>query len=192
MQFFYHYGIITLWLIWGLYWLAASFSVKAVRRQEAVPSRLSHMLPLALAAVLLSSRRIAGPYLCVSLLPHTLITFWVGVVLVAVGIVFSIAGRVCLGGNWSGTVTLKENHELVRRGPYRLVRHPIYTGLLFGVLGTAIAQGELRSLLALALIAVAFLRKIGIEESFLTEEFGNSYERYRSEVPALIPFLRQI
>jgi len=192
MQFFYHYGITTLWLIWGLYWLAASFSVKAVRRQEAVPSRLSHMLPLALAAVLLSSRRIAGPYLCVSLLPHTLITFWVGVVLVAVGIVFSIAGRVCLGGNWSGTVTLKENHELVRRGPYRLVRHPIYTGLLFGVLGTAIAQGELRSLLALALIAVAFLRKIGIEESFLTEEFGNSYERYRSEVPALIPFLRQI
>jgi protein-S-isoprenylcysteine O-methyltransferase Ste14 len=191
MQFFYRYAIAILWLILGLYWLAASFRVKTARRREGVASRLSHMLPLMLAALLLSSRRTAGRYLSTTLLPHTPVTFWVGFVLLAVGIAFSIAGRVCLGGNWSGTVTLKENHELIRSGPYRLVRHPIYTGLLIGILGTAIAQGELRSLIALALVTAAFLRKIGVEESFLIQQFGSSYERYRSEVPALIPLLRQ-
>jgi protein-S-isoprenylcysteine O-methyltransferase Ste14 len=192
MRFFYHYALTILWLIWGLYWLAASFSAKTTKRRESAASRLSHMVPLVLAAILLSSSRIAGSYFNATLLPHTLITFWIGLVLVAIGVVFSIAGRLCLGGNWSGTVTLKENHELIRSGPYRLVRHPIYTGILIGVLGTAIAQGQLRSLIALALITAAFLRKIGIEESFLVQEFGKSYEQYRTEVPALIPYLHQI
>ncbi len=144
-----------------------------------------------LAAVLLSSSRVAEPYLTATLLPHTILTFWLGFVFVAFGVAFSIAARVWLGGNWSGIVTLKENHELIRNGPYRLVRHPIYTGILLAILGTAIAQGEWRSLIALALITVAFLRKISIEEAFLIQAFGNSYERYRSEVPALVPFVRQ-
>jgi protein-S-isoprenylcysteine O-methyltransferase Ste14 len=189
MQPFYHHAITVLWLIWGFYWLIASFSTKTTRRRESAASRASHMIPLIVAGVLLSNRRIAGPYLSATLLPHTFATFWIGLFFVAFGIAFSIAGRVWLGGNWSGTVTLKDNHELIRSGPYRLVRHPIYTGILLAILGTAIAQGEWRSLIALVLITVAFLRKIAIEESFLVQEFGNSYERYRSEVPALIPLL---
>lgn len=148
------------------------------------------MVPLMLAVILLSSSRLAGRYLTVPLLPHNLATFWLGFMLVLAGIALSITARVSLGGNWSGIVTLKQDHELVCRGPYRLVRHPIYTGILTAILGTAIAQGELRSLLAVALVAAAFVRKIGVEETFLAEAFGDAYDRYRREVPALIPFVR--
>src|SRR5262249_53697539 len=139
---------------------------------------------------LLSSSQVAGRYLVVRVLPHNLATFWLGFILVLAGVALAIAARVSLGGNWSGIVTLKQDHELICKGPYRLVRHPIYTGLVVAVLGTAIAQGELRSVFALALVIAALVHKIGIEEAFLIQEFGDAYDRYRHQVPALIPFLR--
>lgn len=190
MQLFYRHAISVLWLVWAIFWLAAAVGAKATRRRETIASRLSHGVPLVLAVILFSSDRLAGSYLGFALLPHDLATFWLGFTLVLSGIAVSLAARVSLGGNWSGIVTLKQDHELIRRGPYRLVRHPIYTGILVAVLGNAIAQGELRSVLAVALVAVAFVRKIGVEEAFLTEAFGDAYTRYRREVPALIPFVR--
>ncbi len=190
MQLFYRSSITALWVVLGVVWLAAAVGGKATRRSETIGSRISHMFPLMLAAFLLSYPRVAGRYLVIPVLPHNLATFWLGFALVLAGIAVSLAARVSLGGNWSGIVTLKQDHELIRRGPYRLVRHPIYTGLLAAILGTAIAQGELRSVLAVALVAVAFVRKIGVEEAFLTEAFGDAYTRYRREVPALIPFVR--
>ncbi len=87
-------------------------------------------------------------------------------------------------------VTLKQNHQLIRSGPYRYVRHPIYTGLLLSLLGTAIAIGEWHGFVSVAFIAAGFSRKIAIEERFLREAFPGEYDRYRAEVPALIPFLR--
>jgi protein-S-isoprenylcysteine O-methyltransferase Ste14 len=82
---------------------------------------------------------------------------------------------------------LKENHELIRGGPYGRVRHPIYTGILLAVFGSALAMGELRGLLALGLIAIGFLRRITVEERVLTGQFGEAYTRYQAEVPALVP-----
>ena len=93
------------------------------------------------------------------------------------------------GGNWSGTVTVKEDHELIRTGPYGIVRHPIYTGLLFAILGSTVAFGEWRGLLAFGLLTIAFLFKLRREERFMSESFPNDYARYRVEVPALIPFI---
>ncbi len=87
-------------------------------------------------------------------------------------------------------MTLKQDHTLTRSGPYRFVRHPIYTGLLLAIFGSGvIALGEWRGLVALALVTAAFLRKIQIEERFLQERFGDAYSRYRHEVAALIPGL---
>ncbi len=190
MQLFYRYAISALWISLGLVWAAAAIGAKATRRRETIRSRISHTVPIMLAVILLVSRRLAGRYLTIPVLPHSLATFWLGFTLVLAGIVFTIAARISLGGNWSGIVTLKQGHELIRKGPYRLVRHPIYTGLVVAVVGTAIAQGELRSVFAVALVAAAFVRKIGIEEALLLQEFGAAYDRYRREVPALVPFMR--
>ena len=109
-------------------------------------------------------------------------------VLVA-GLVFSIWARVHIGRNWSGIVTLKQDHELIQSGPYRLVRHPIYTGLLLGFIGTAIARDEWRGWLAVLMVLAALWRKLRLEERWLTEQFGDAYRQYRSEVAALIPYL---
>jgi protein-S-isoprenylcysteine O-methyltransferase Ste14 len=115
---------------------------------------------------------------------------YAGAVLVAGGLAFAVRARLVLAGNWSGTVTLKHGHELIRTGPYRLVRHPIYTGLLAAMLGTAIAIDRVRGLLAMALITVAFLVKIRTEEAFMRAAFGAAYDRYRNEVPALVPGMK--
>jgi protein-S-isoprenylcysteine O-methyltransferase Ste14 len=84
---------------------------------------------------------------------------------------------------------IKVGHELIRNGPYRYVRHPIYTGILLGLAGTVILIGEPIAVIGLLLILLAFLWKIRMEEQYLLEEFGDAYARYKSEVPALIPFL---
>ncbi len=191
MQAFHQYSIPALWFAWLIYWCVAAIGAKATRRQESVASRLSHLLPLFLGVGLLASSHLAGPWLAVRFLPRATGWFWLGFSLVVLGLAFAVAARAWLGGNWSGTVTLKQDHELIRNGPYRWVRHPIYTGLLLAVLGSAIALGEWRALVGLALITVSFLRKIGIEEQFLTQQFGDAYTRYRAEVPALLPVPRR-
>ena len=187
MQTFYQYSIPALWLAWLIYWWIAAFATKATRRKETIASRASHLLPLYLGVVLLVPPHLPGPWLTMRLLPRTLTCFWLGFLLTTLGLVFAVIARGWLGGNWSSTVTLKQDHELIMSGPYRFVRHPIYSGLLLALLGTAIAIGEWRGLLALALMAAAFLRKIAIEERFLTEQFGEAYARYREDVPALLP-----
>jgi protein-S-isoprenylcysteine O-methyltransferase Ste14 len=129
--------------------------------------------------------------LALRILPWTEPMFWSAVGLVVAGLGFTVWARLVLGRNWSGVVTLKDNHTLIRSGPYGLVRHPIYTGLLLALIGSAMTRGEWRGFLGLALVAAAFLRKIAIEERWLAEQFPADYARYRQEVPALIPRLIQ-
>jgi protein-S-isoprenylcysteine O-methyltransferase Ste14 len=187
MRLFFRLLIPAMWLLWVAYWFAASLSVKPVRRRESAASRAWHFIPLAIGAALLASPRVAGPLLDGRFLARGAASFFIGVALVAAGLLFSAAARVHLGGNWSGTITLKQDHTLTRTGPYRFVRHPIYTGILLAILGSTVALGEWRGLVALALVLFAFLRKIPIEEQFMIEQFGDDYERYRREVPALVP-----
>jgi protein-S-isoprenylcysteine O-methyltransferase Ste14 len=183
--------ILILWLVWAVYWCIAGLRAKATRRLEGVASRLTHMVPLLVGVAIMMFPRLTGPYLTMHYLPRSLWLFRLGFALVAIGLGFSVLARIWLGGNWSGLVTLKQDHELIRSGPYSFVRHPIYTGLLLAVLGSAIAMGEWRGLLGLALFAGAFLHKIQIEEQFMTAQFGADYARYRNEVPALIPMPRR-
>jgi protein-S-isoprenylcysteine O-methyltransferase Ste14 len=190
MRTLYHTLIPTLWLLWLIVWMVSGIRTKPAVRTESVASRLSHSIPLVLGAALLTFRRFAGPWLATYLYAQTRTTFWIGAALVAVGLGVAIWARVHLAGNWSGTVTLKQDHSLTRSGPYRMTRHPIYTGILLAILGSAIAEAEWRGFVGLALITAAFLRKIGIEERFLTAQFGDAYTRYRAEVPALIPWPR--
>ena len=190
MQTVYTWLIPAIWIVWAFYWGIAALAGKPVRRSETIASRLSHFIPLLVAVLLLSSSRFAGAALDTRFLPWSawVPLFWAGTALLLAGLLFAVAARRQLGGNWSGTVTLKQDHTLTRAGPYRLVRHPIYTGLLLAVFGSGvIALGEWRGLVALALVVAALLRKIQIEERFMEAQFGEAYVRYRHEVPALIP-----
>jgi protein-S-isoprenylcysteine O-methyltransferase Ste14 len=190
MQTIYHALIPTLWLLWLAVWVISAVRTKPVARAETIGSRLSHLIPLGLGATLLTFHRFGGSWLAMRVYPQTVWSFWSGAALVALGLGFAVWARVHLAGNWSGTVTLKQDHSLTRTGPYRLARHPIYTGILLAILGSAIAEAEWRGFVALALVALAFLRKIAIEERFLTAQFGDAYTRYRAEVPTLVPWPR--
>ena len=178
-----------LWLAWFGYLLLTALDVKEARRSESLLSRLLHMGPLAAAFFLLFDPRLGAGPLGWRLLPAHPIFGLTGLLLTASGLAFATWARVHLARNWSAVVTLKEGHELVRTGPYALARHPLYTGFLLAVAGTAVAAGEGRGLLASALVAAALVRKLRLEERFLLEHFGESYRAYRRDVKALIPWL---
>lgn len=179
----------ALWILWLGYWALAARVTRETRRRENVASRLTHYGPLILGGLLLGVPGILGPELERQFHGPAQIWLWIASALVAIGLGFAAWARVRLGANWSAEVTIKQNHELVRSGPYALVRHPIYTGVLFALIGTALSVDKWRALVGLALIAAGFLRKIVIEERFMQAEFGEAYEHYRAEVPALIPFV---
>jgi protein-S-isoprenylcysteine O-methyltransferase Ste14 len=180
--------MLGMWLAWLLYWLVSAATAKPTQRRESLASRLSHVLPLMVGVYLIISPRLPIPWLSAALLPDVPARYGLALVLVAAGLGFTVWARVHLGRNWSGDVTQKEGHELVRSGPYAYVRHPIYTGLLLALLGSAIALGEPRGFLGVLIVLGAFWRKLRIEEGFMRELFHEQYVRYMNEVPALVPF----
>jgi len=179
--------IAVLWLAWLAYWMIAARGGKPVQREEPVWSRLSYLVPLMVGALLLAFGRAFGGWFSGRFMPHFEVIYWVGTIMVAAGIAFMVWARLHLGGNWSGRVTLKHDHELIRTGPYALVRHPIYSGLLLGLLGTVIVFGQWVVAIAFVLIAAAIWRKSRIEERYLAEIFPDDYARYCADVPALVP-----
>ncbi len=177
------------WLVFALVWLIAAFATKATIRSQSAGSRLREVLPLVLAFVLLRSNPGLTSWLAVRFVPRAFAWESFGVAVTITGLLIAMWARFYLGANWSATVTVKQDHQLVRSGPYSVVRHPIYSGLLLAILGTAIYVGEIRGLFALALAAWGWKMKSRIEESFMESEFGDQYVRYRREVKALVPFL---
>jgi protein-S-isoprenylcysteine O-methyltransferase Ste14 len=180
-----------MWLAWGLYWFISARNVKRTVRRESVASRISHVLPLVVGVLLVAVPHLPSALFATRILPSTLTTYWIGVAFVFMGLAFAVWARLHIGSNWSGTVTVKESHVLVRTGPYAWVRHPIYTGLLAAILGSAIARGELRGVWAVALCTFGFVLKLRIEERWMRQVFGAEYERYSAAVPALIPLARR-
>jgi protein-S-isoprenylcysteine O-methyltransferase Ste14 len=178
----------TVWLLVGVCWLMAALRSKPVARREKPLTRLVHLAIMSVAFGLLFSRSARVGALGDRFLPESDGVGWAGLGLAVAGCAFAVWARLWLGTNWSATVTRKQDHELVRSGPYAVVRHPIYAGLLLAMLGTALALGEVRGLVGLALAFVGWFTKARTEERFLVEEFGAAYLRYRREVKQLIPF----
>jgi protein-S-isoprenylcysteine O-methyltransferase Ste14 len=177
-----------LWLAWALIWLVMALRVKPVAWRESRASRIVNVIPLILAWWLMVARRLPAwlmhPWHDPSRALHGL-----GASLVAAGLLLAIWARLKLGGNWSGMVTLKEGHEIVRTGPYRWIRHPIYSGLLLALIGSAVALGQWRGPVAVLLVAAAFWGRIRLEERRLGEHFGPAYAAYRRTTWALIPLV---
>jgi protein-S-isoprenylcysteine O-methyltransferase Ste14 len=191
MARFYNILFTMLWVAWVTYWWALSRSVKVNVRRESAYSRRSYVVALLLAVVLLAVPGLPLPFLNSRFLPVQTWPLWsgIGAGLVVIGLLFTVWAREHLGRNWSDVVTIKVDHELVTSGPYRVVRHPIYTGLLVAFVGSAIARGEWRGILAVALGFWAFWRKSRVEERLMREQFGTAYEEYSQHVAGIIPFV---
>lgn len=177
-----------LWLSLCAVWLGSLPFVKRTIQKQSASSRWQHYAVLIVGLYLifgsLPSDWLNQPVITVAL-PIAL----TGLLVVLCGVIFSIWGRLILGENWSATPSIKQDHALIQRGPYRIVRHPIYTGILIGLLGSALQHGLVGSFLGVIICTVALWMKIAVEEQFMLHLFGDQYLSYRKSVSALIPFV---
>jgi protein-S-isoprenylcysteine O-methyltransferase Ste14 len=179
----------VVWVAYLVYWQIAARGGKANERIESVPSRIFRTAVLLAGIALISVPWIPGAWLYRRFLPMTAGMFWLGAAVTVAGLLFCVWARVTLGANWSRSVTIKQGHELITAGPYGLVRHPIYTGLLTGFLGTALAVGQMRAVLAFVLIFASLWYKLRLEEKWMRTAFGETYVKYSQHTRALIPWV---
>ena len=177
------------WLVFVVIWVTAAVSTKRTVYRESRTQRLRYWVLLVIACFLqLYGRRLPFP-LNIRVLPQVALNAWAAAVLCVIGLAFAIWARVTLGRNWSGAVTLKEEHELVERGPYRFVRHPIYTGLIAMFLGTVIVLGHVAGIAGLVLVFVSFWIKLRDEERIMLKQFPDQYAAYQLRAKRIIPFV---
>lgn len=176
------------WLVFVAIWVIAAVSTKRTVYRESRAQRLRYWVLLVIAYLLL----VHGwqlPYpLNLRIIPHAVSMAWAAAVLCVIGLAFTLWARVTLGRNWSSVVTLKEAHELVEHGPYRFVRHPIYTGILTMFFATALAQGHLAGFAGVLLMFASFWIKLGREEKLMLQQFPERYAAYQQRAKRIIPF----
>ena len=181
--------VVAIWIVWDGYWFLSARSVKRAASKEPLLSRIPVVIGLVLGAVLMLAPWLLGSFFGQRFLPVSDAPYFAGLALLVFGVYWAFWARATLGANWSGRVTIKEDHELVTGGPYRFVRHPIYTGVLFAFTGTALALGYVGNLFALGIMLAIFIFKMRMEERVLEGHFGTKYADYRRGTKAIIPFL---
>ncbi len=177
------------WILFTVIWLSAAFWTKRSVYRESRLQRLRYTVPILLGGFLLAKgHRLSDP-LNHRIIPHLEALAWTGVVLCVAGLAFCIWARFTLGRNWSGVVTLKGGHELITSGPYALVRHPIYTGLLAMFVATVIVLGHVAGIVAMPFVFVSIWIKLRGEEKVMLKQFPNEYAAYQQRVKRIIPFI---
>lgn len=171
-----------------IFWIVAAFSTKRTIEGGGLPQPIWIAFVIAIAAFIffIGARPITRD---MELWPPTLATGIIADVVTVLGLAVTLWARTELGGNWSSGVAFKEQHELIERGPYAYVRHPIYSGVLLMILGIAIFRGTLGTFILLAGIFAGLWFKALQEEKLLTKHFGEVYLRYKERARALIPFI---
>jgi len=178
---------LLLWIGFSIYWGIAGRNSAPAKTPESRASKWFHQIVLNLAIILLFA---PVPGLTAWFLPeHPRSLVLIGALVQAAFVALAVWARRHLGRNWSGEVRIGEGHELIRTGPYRLLRHPIYTAMLGMFLGTAIASTQYHALLGLGILVLAYLRKTHLEERILHETFGAQYDDYRLQTWRLVPLL---
>ncbi len=180
--------VLGCWFVFIVYWIVSSLKTKRIAERQSPAANLAHRLPVALSYWLMAYQRFPDP-LNRPLLPRTELTMALGAAVCVAGLYITLWARRTLAGNWSSDVTFKENHELIRQGPYRFVRHPIYTGLLVMALGTAIEATRLHCWIGVLIMGLGFWIKLSQEERLLLRHFPEQYPQYRREVKALVPWI---
>lgn len=176
-----------IWIVFLVFWMLAALVQKRNARRQSMGSRLLQVsiILLVLVPFFVEGRRMGLLYR--HLYPNLLFVQYFGVLLLLLGCGFAVWARFVLGRNWSGIVTVKEDHTLITGGPYAWVRHPIYTGILLALLGTAVMLGTVLNFVEVSAAVFALWLKLRTEEKFMFETFGERYKAYRQQVKALIP-----
>jgi len=175
------------WIAFCAYWILAARNQKREQKREPPFARLLHIAYMACGFVLLYAEDPRLGVLNRRFLPERGWIAMLGAILTAAGVAFAIWSRWHIGKNWSAQVTIRQEHELIRSGPYARIRHPIYTGLLLAVAGTAIAIGEYRAIVGFAVIAIGFVVKAKREEAFLATQFGPAFDEHRRQTGFFLP-----
>ena len=189
MRFDFHQAVTLPWLMLAFFWAITAASAKKPLRRESPVARLYHLLLMTGVFVLLFRPDMRIGQLGWRIVPPSAQAAYTGLGLTVLGAATALWARFTLGANWSATVTVKEDHSFVQRGPYRLVRHPIYAGGLLAMLGTAVVYGEVGCFVAVILAFVGWWLKARREEEFMTQQFGDDYRCYQRTVRQLIPFV---
>jgi protein-S-isoprenylcysteine O-methyltransferase Ste14 len=182
---------IYLWAVWFAYWVISARhrvrdTTESTVQRETLVGRFSYAIFMWIGFILLFWRG-PVPYVDFRLWPPSLALLLAGLAVQAVGLGFTVWARFTLGKNWSGRIATGGDQRLVTDGPYRLVRHPIYTGLLSALVGLTLVVGSFREVLGCVLGAAGILLKIRREETSVRRHFGSAYEEYARSVPALLP-----
>jgi protein-S-isoprenylcysteine O-methyltransferase Ste14 len=176
------------WLAVLLVWLPGQFTSKRDARVPNLALQIPTSMLLVACFLVLFTPRLSGFGRPIT--PHSAILGSTGLVLDLAGVAFAICARVVLGRNWSGfLMTVKEDHRLVQRGPYAIVRHPIYTGLALGAFGVALTIGTLAAYAAFAAGLTAFVIRTIVEDRLMSEQFGEAHAAYRRRTKRFIPFV---
>jgi protein-S-isoprenylcysteine O-methyltransferase Ste14 len=175
---------IALICLFSIFWNRAAKSAAPTQSSESTWSRQFHLIVLNLGVLLLI---LPVPELTRQILPASHLLQALGLAIECAGIVFATWGRHHLGANWSGEVRIATGHQLIRTGPYQFIRHPIYTGFLAMYLGAMLVSGQLHALIAMAIITLAYLRKLHLEEQILSQNFGPAWDDFRRHSWALLP-----
>ena len=180
-----------LWIILFSYWLISGFRVKKAAAMEGFFKRFFYYwFPLLIAFYLLGPGEWFGHSLIrENFVAHTNTVGLIGLTLCFIGAIVAVWSRYLLADNWSVSVQKKEDHKLIRKGPYRFIRHPIYSGLLVLFLGNAIIVGDYRGLIAVGIVFISFWLKLKKEERSMMDLFGDEYKDYMKKSKALIPGL---
>ena len=180
-----------LWTALGVYWVFSAKRHSRARSGEPQRYRLLRLAILAITFTLLLSHYLRLGVLARRFLPENTAITTVGIAITVTGLMLATWARIHLGENWSEKVETKVGHELIRTGPYAYFRHPIYSGVLLSVAGTAIVVGEWRGILALALLTTSYVIKAKKEERLLAGTFLEAFQKHQSQTGFLLPRLRR-
>ncbi len=182
-----HYWITIPWIVFGAYWFIGALKTRATVRRESFVARYGVMLVEALGFTLLFNGDFNLGPLSRHFLNHSTMTAATGIVLTWAGLGIAIWARYHLGQFWSGRITLKQDHQLIRTGPYARLRHPIYTGLDLAAIGTALVLDRWRCVLGVCVIMTGFVIKAKREEALLAGQFGDAFKEHRRHTGFLLP-----
>jgi protein-S-isoprenylcysteine O-methyltransferase Ste14 len=183
-------GLKITWYAVMAYWIISGIRAKKAKSKEPFRIRfVLYILPLIIAILLLGPGKWFGhTFLRENFVPHNNLVGIIGLSVSVLGAIIACWSRYMLGKNWSLSVQKKENHELVQNGIYKIIRHPIYTGILLLFIGNTLIVGDYRGILAVMIVFVSFWFKLVKEEKLLLDLFGNQYTAYKNRTKALIPF----